>query len=489
MNSGQKLDNRNLNAEVVVVGGGGSGLAAAVAAAEKGASVVVLEKRHAVGGNAVFAEGFFAAESPAQQRMNIDARRDDLFKIAMDYSHWTINPRIIRAFIDKSGDTVRWLEDKGLKFDWIPALYPNQVPLVWHCLKGRGAVIVRLLHKNCQNLGVRLLRETAAKKILIDKKGRVIGILASTRERELRINTKSVIIATGGYAGNKELLKKYNSYYNEDMICGGLPHMGDGLLMAWEAGADSEGLGILQLIGPSFRGSRGGPGSEHMGVVATEPDTIWVNKEGERFADEATTYNIFISVNAVLRQPDRVCYSIFDDKNVQRAMKEGVIKGAGILIVPPRTRFPELDKQLQSLANKGSNVRISDSWDEMAQWIGAAPRKLKAAVDEYNDGCDRGYDAVFAKDRRYLVPLRNPPYYAMKCHPGFLGTIGGIKINQHMEVVNVRGKPIPGLYAAGVDTGGWESDYYCAILSGTTFGFALNSGRIAAENAVKYISC
>ena len=86
------------------------------------------------------------------------------------------------------------------------------------------------------------------------------------------------------------------------------------------------------------------------------------------------------------------------------------------------------------------------------------------------------------------MPLRKPPYYAMMCHPGFLGTIGGIKINQHMEVVSVQGRPIPGLYAAGVDTGGWESDYYCATLSGTTFGFALNSGRIAAETALKYVA-
>ena len=76
----------------------------------------------------------------------------------------------------------------------------------------------------------------------------------------------------------------------------------------------------------------------------------------------------------------------------------------------------------------------------------------------------------------------------MECHPGFLGTIGGIKINHHMEVINTQDKPIPGLYAVGVDTGGWESETYCAILAGSTFGFALNSGRIAAENAVKSLS-
>jgi fumarate reductase flavoprotein subunit len=476
-----------LSTDIAVIGGGGGGLAAAVAAAEKGARVIVLEKRRALGGNANFAEGFFAAESPAQQRMNIDARRDELFRIAMDYSHWTINARILRAFIDKSGDTVRWLEDKGLMFDWIPALYPNQVPLVWHCLKGRGAVVVRLLRKCCQELGVSLLCGTPARKLLTDANGRVTGVLAAAKDKTLQINAGNVVIATGGFGGNKELLKKYARFYTEDSSCGGLPHTGDGLLMAWEAGADSEGLGVLQMIGPGYQGARI-PGAKDVGVIATEPTTIWVNRDGERFADETTAYNIFVSANSILQQPGRFCYSLFDDQTAQVAMKEGVIKGAGIMIVPPRTRFPDMDKQLQLQAEKGGEVKISDSWDEIARWMGVATGTLKATVEEYNGFCDRGHDEVFAKDRRYMVPLSKPPYYAMKCYPGFLGTIGGIKINHRMEVISVRGEPIPGLYAAGVDTGGWESDYYCAALSGTTFGFALNSGRIAAENAVKSIS-
>ena len=86
------------------------------------------------------------------------------------------------------------------------------------------------------------------------------------------------------------------------------------------------------------------------------------------------------------------------------------------------------------------------------------------------------------------MPLRTPPYYAMECHIGFLGTIGGIKINHHMEVINKQGKPIPGLYAIGVDTGGWESETYCGILAGSCFSFAMNSGRIAGENIVKSLS-
>lgn len=160
---------------IVVVGGGGSGLAAAVAAAEMGAEVIVLEKRRSLGGNTKMAEGLFAAESPAQKRMLIDARRDDLFRLAMDYSHWTLNPRILRAFIDKSGDTIEWLEKKGVVFNWIPHLYPNQVPRTWHCLKKGGALVIKTLRKDCETFGVRILAQCTGKKLMTTKQGRVTG--------------------------------------------------------------------------------------------------------------------------------------------------------------------------------------------------------------------------------------------------------------------------------------------------------------------------
>ena len=124
----------------------------------------------------------------------------------------------------------------------------------------------------------------------------------------------------------------------------------------------------------------------------------------------------------------------------------------------------------------------------MAKWMGADPKVLKATIDEYNAACDHGYDPVFAKDRIYLVPLRTPPYYAIKCSFGLNNTIGGIKINEYMEVLDKQDKPIPGFYAAGVDTGGWVPDTYCVTLPGTAFGFALNSGRIAGENTAVYVS-
>jgi fumarate reductase flavoprotein subunit len=253
--------------DVVVIGSGGSGLAAAVAAAEKGASVAVLEKLNALGGRSVRAEGFFAAESPAQERMSIDAPRDVLFRMAMDYAHWRINPRIMRAFINKSGDTVRWLEQKGLNIDRVSPFYRNQVIRVWHQPKGGGAEVIEVLTKSCRELGVRLLTQTPAKKILTDSSGRVNGVLAVSNNKEVKLSSKSVIIATGGYGGNKELLKKYSPDYSENIRCAAPNYNGDGLMMAMETGASNEGLGTLHMSGPSFDGS-----NAHVSAACQEPD-------------------------------------------------------------------------------------------------------------------------------------------------------------------------------------------------------------------------
>ena len=201
---------KTLETQIVICGGGGAGLAAAVAAAEKGAKVILLEKRRTLGGNSALAVGLFGAESPTQKRMRIDARRDDLFKRAMSFACWTINPRLVRAFIDKSGDTIGWLEEKGLDFDVWP-LWIGQYPMTWHCPKGYGTEIIKVLAENSEELGVRLLRDTVAKEILIRENKVVDGVLATQKGEEIRIKARSVIIATGGYGGNKELLRKYCS--------------------------------------------------------------------------------------------------------------------------------------------------------------------------------------------------------------------------------------------------------------------------------------
>jgi fumarate reductase flavoprotein subunit len=156
---------------------------------------------------------------------------------------------------------------------------------------------------------------------LDERKGKAAGVLAASKEKEFRIIGKSVIIGTGGYSGNRELLKKYYADYTEDLCLHGSPNMGDGLLMATEIGAATEGLGILHLRGPRFAGS------SYIAVVAEEPNTIWVNKKGERFIDEATAFYWPEVGNALNRQPDKISYSLFDERIKKGFMEQGVIKG------------------------------------------------------------------------------------------------------------------------------------------------------------------
>lgn len=219
-------------------------------------------------------------------------------------------------------------------------------------------------------------------------------------------------------------------------------------------------------------------------MLAQEPITVWVNKDGERFIEEAPLCNPFEPPNAVFRQPEQVCFSIFDSSIIQYIVDYGFERPGPSAGKP--ASCAKIEKELQDEVSKG-NVKISGSWDEIAKWMGAHPETLAATVDKYNVSCDQGHDELLVKDSKYLKPLRTPPYYAVKCDAGLLATFGGIKINHRMEVLDKNNKPIKGLYAVGTDTGGWSPDTYNARLPGTACGFAINSGRIAGDSVVQYI--
>lgn len=430
------------------------------------------------------AEGFFAAESPVQKRLLIDAQKDKLYKTALDYAHYKVDPRLLRVFINRSGETVRWLEEKGVVINRIAPFFPNQVPLVWHILEGHGASLVKVLEKKITSRGISILRKTRVNKITQDNMGRVSGVIAEGENGRIPIEAKSVLIATGGFANNKELLQQYCPDLMGKLDNSGIPGMnGDGLQMAMALGADTEGLGHLLMVGPS-------PFPKNWTIEGTagEPFAVWVNKKGERFIDETTTFNVFEAINAIIRQKEGICYAIIDSAMKARIRKNGFIRGCGELFVPRGKPVDRIDDELDKQIKKGGAF-ASESLKAIAEWIGAPGSSLQKTIDEYNACCDAGYDDIFVKDRQYLQPLRTPPYYAIRFRGAILVTSGGIKINHKMEVMDKNDEPIPGLFAAGTDTGGWESDTYCALLSGSAFGFALSSGRIAAESAAEYIRC
>ena len=366
----------------------------------------------------------------------------------------------------------------GIIFEDIPFCFPNQFPRIFHVVSGHGRRLIHTLHKRCEELGVQILCETTASKISINKNGEVKGVIAKQRGKDISINAKAVIIATGGYSGDKQLMKKYYPYYSDTLRLYGKPCPGDGLRMAVEAGAATEGLGAVIAMGPLFEGSN------YVHIVSMESNTVWVNKRGERFINEDVIPSA--SSNALNMQPDMISFTLFDSTIRQGFINDGTIKAVEPQRYPAGTRMESLDEKLEMEIKKGT-VKVSGLWKEIAEWIGADLKTLKRTVTEYNSYCEKGFDEVFYKDRRFLQPLKTPPFYALRCTQAHHGTIGGIKINHRMEVVNSGEKKIPGLYASGNDTGGWVAGSYPHHLTGTALSFALNSARIAGENAVEYI--
>ncbi len=476
-----------LDTQMVVIGSGASGLVAALTAAEGGAKVIVFEKLPYPGGTSNYPGGIFGVESEMQRRRNIKITKDEAFKTIMEYNHWRANAHLVRAIVERSASTIDWLQKQGVEFLEPAAIYPGG-PRTWHLLKGRGAAMVKVLVARLRERGVEIRLDTPVREILKDEESRIKGVLAENKNgAKIRGRARAVIIATGGYANDPEMIKKYSGFdLGVNLFpAGNVGKTGDGLKMAWQAGAAREGLGVLQLTG----GSPIGPGirqGEHLAAASSQP-YLWINKGGERFCDETIAYNFTFSGNAVSRQKGGYVFRIFDEETKKYMVKKGIDVGLGIF-VPADTRLVNLDAEIKEALEKGNkNVFVADSLDDLADKMGVDSGILGRTVNEYNKFCDKRHDDLYAKDPKYLHPVKTARFYAFRCYPSFLGTLGGIKINHRTEVLSEKGDVIPGLYAVGLDAGGMYGDSYDLIMPGSTLGFAVNSGRIAGENALKFL--
>jgi fumarate reductase flavoprotein subunit len=478
-----------IEADLVVAGGGGSGLAAAVSAAgQKVGKIIVLEALNAPGGNALFPEGFFAVNSQLQMRSGIEASADESFKLMMNDAHWRLNSRLVRTLINESGKSTDWLESLGVKFerreDGGPG--PHRPPFPFRVGKGKtGLGVMNELIKQCKELGIEILCNTRAKQLITGEGGRVTGILAASKDKELSINTRCVVIATGGFAGNRAMIKKYLPPFEDDdeLYVGALPHQGDGIRMAEESGAAMESTGATELTVNRF------PWSSFLWLLLRMPNMIWVNKYGERYADEGG----FGGLNNLWKQPGKVSYTLFDEniKNLGYAQQVGQgdknFLGAKFTSLDEASRnnlWLAVEKDLQTKVDTG-RIKISNDWADIAAWMSIKPGMLQKTITEYNDGCDSQSD-FFAKDPKFLIPLKQPPYYAVKTIANLIVTHGVIKTSERMEVLDKTSNAIPGLYVAGADIGGTDENVYGGV-GGHSFGFTLTSGYLAGRNAAAFI--
>jgi fumarate reductase flavoprotein subunit len=240
---------------------------------------------------------------------------------------------------------------------------------------------------------------------------------------------------------------------------------GDGMMMAEEIGAIvDDQLAILLVGGTSARGS-----SLNINLDQRY-DFIAVNKDGERFLDESLSlkYNSDDTTNILKRQRSRESYTLLDSRIVKEAANSA-------------ENLPGF------MAGTGAAEKRADTWDEIAEFIGADPKVLKETIRRYNGFCEKGYDDDFFKDPKYLRPLNAPPFFAIQNRHTCQTTFGGIKINHRTEVLNRQDIPIRGLYAVGDCAGSWAPLTYSHRYPGSASSFAVCSGFIAGENAAIYL--
>lgn len=203
--------------------------------------------------------------------------------------------------------------------------------------------------------------------------------------------------------------------------------------------------------------------------------------------DESLTTNWPWAGNAGIKSGG-VAYSIFDEAILDSYKKAGIPVPAGGQYMFAWSKLTKFDEEFQKeMDSKRGYVYKANSIRDLARQTGIDPKILAATIEENNHFAKMNKDLLFGKDPGLLRHIGKAPFYAVKVQPRSLGTLGGVKVNEKIEAVDEQGNSIPGLYVAGNDAGGLYGDTYDLMMAGSTLGFALNSGRIAAENALKYI--
>lgn len=478
-----KEPDETIDTDIVICGSGMGGMSAAVTAAEEGAKVVVLEKQSILGGGSNFAEGVFGMGSDLQKEAGVSGDIRELINIEMEFQRHIVDYTLWEFVAEGAEENLVWLMDHGVEFVELGqgpyAAIRTQHMYVDH----RGSNMIAKLEQAARDLGVDIRLETPGVHLLTDGDA-VVGVQAESNGKVINVNAKAVILATGSAGENVDLFNQYTTRVAEKyMWCGAQGLTGDGIRMAGEAGMGEPFRLMAPIVGTTVEPL--GVSSHLASLGAMNPYALWVNQDGIRFTDEGLTRAYTTSANAVESQIKT--FSIVDQALFDRLVQDGDMSVGWGYYVNKGTALTKAPEELEKQLEVGSeNVFKADTLDELAQQMGIDPTTLAQTVDEFNAMVDAGADTLHGKKPEYLEEVRTAPFYGFRVKGSKVNMFGGIHINANVEVVREDGTAIPGLYAAGVECGGFQGETYGITVPSSCQGISLSTGRRSAKNAVAF---
>lgn len=455
-------------AEIVIIGAGGTGLAAAVTAGQEGASVIVLETNGFAGGNLLVSGGVYNSPEPEMQaKQGIEDSPELFMQQTLAGGDNIANPELVRILAYNALDGLNWLKELGNEFEDQVIQAPGALhPRSHNTTAPLGSGIIKTYLEHIDKMdNVEILYETKGES-LIQEDGRVVGVIAKNPDgSKLTVKAnKGVIIATGGFSKNAQLVMEYRNaekwpLLDENSVSTNMDSIrGEGIIMAREIGADVVDMDQMQFLylGQPKTGLLSGVFN-----VSAEV-TVFVNKEGKRFVAEDARRDVISS--AVFAQEDGMMYMLHSAESLSDPANQLNIDGIPM-------------KELLDIGAYG--WKQGDTLEELAKEIGVPAENLVQTIAEYNKAVDTKNDPF---GRTLLnVKMEKGPFYAIPRVPALHHTMGGLRIDTLARVLDTKGEPIPGLYAGGEVTGGIHGGNR---LGGNAVTDTVVFGRLAAQSAV-----
>lgn len=492
------------DADVVVIGAGGAGMTAAMTAADAGQKVVILESQAMVGGNSARATGGMnAAKTVYQDENEFDqaagvektlataaekyADNETITALAKTVSEqWAAyqanptgyfdsvelmeldtmvggkginNPELVKTLCEGTADAIDWLDENGITLHNVSSFGGASVKRIHRPVNEEGKVVsvgaymIPLLQENCEKRGIDIVLNTTVDTILTDANGAAVGVSGTDKDgNTVVVNAKSVILATGGFGANLDMVTQYKPELAGFMTTNAAGAQGQGIEMATAIGAGTVDMDQIQ-IHPTVEANTAALITEGL----RGDGAILVNANGERFIDEVGTRDVVSA--AEIAQPGSYSWLIVD-----QAMADA-------------------SSVIQGYIKKGY-TKTGATYEELAKELDIDPATFANTMETWNGYVEAKNDPDFGRTS-FANPLNNGPYYAIKVTAGVHHTMGGVTINSATEVLKEDGTVIPGLFAAGEVTGGVHG---ANRLGGTAVADFVVFGRIAGESAANYAS-